>query len=79
MRELRPVGGAGDARADRGGLLGAVDLALDGLGEGLLDDREAARDLRVVEIDEDDEESLGRGLLGDAASHVAGADDGESS
>ena len=66
-----------DPREDRGRVRRGEDAALDAVVQRLLDDAEAARDLLVVEVNQRDAEAFGRHLLGDAAPHVAGADDGE--
>ncbi len=77
VAEIREARRAGDPRADGGRVGGGEDAARDAVVQRLLDDAEAARDLLIVEVDERDAEAFGRHLLGDAAPHVAGADDGE--
>ena len=79
LRIARKYRVLGEASQDPALVLGlaARSRVLDALLERPGNDLHAALDLRVVEVDHDDIEALGRHLLGDSASHVSGTDDGQ--
>ncbi len=75
--EILVAGRALNAVANRAGPIGPHDAAVDGFLQGPFDRRETARHFLVVHVEQEHVEAFGGHLLGNAAAHVAGADDTE--